>query len=75
MRKSPIKKYIAPIIVTVLFLLYLIFYFGVLATVIDGLFGILLLIIPFIMACVIIYVCVERIKEIRSGEEDDLSQY
>ena len=75
MKKHPIQKYVAPIIVTILFILYLVFYFGVLLTVVDGIFSILLLVIPFAMACVIIYVCVERIKEIRSGEEDDLGKY
>ena len=35
----------------------------------------LMAIIPLAFAMVNIYVLFERIKEIRSGEEDDLSQY
>lgn len=70
------KKIIAPIVVTILVVLYFIFYFTVLITIIPGiavklLFGI----IPLAFAGVLIYVCVQRIKEIRSGEEDDLSKY
>ena len=32
-------------------------------------------VIPIALASVIIYVLLERIEEIRSGEEDDLSKY
>ena len=32
-------------------------------------------IIPLLLAGVCIYVLIERIKEIRRGEEDDLSNY
>ena len=31
--------------------------------------------VPIALASVTIYVLLERIEEIRSGEEDDLSQY
>ena len=75
MKKPKWKKYIAPIMVTVILLIYLAFYFGVLITVFDGLWRIALLVIPVLSACVMIFVCIERIKEIRSGEEDDLSKY
>ena len=34
-----------------------------------------LLIFPIALAGVLIYVCIDRIKEIRSGEEDDLGKY
>ncbi|MDD6657861.1 MAG: hypothetical protein PUE95_11330 [Lachnospiraceae bacterium] len=70
------KKMIAPIVITILVIAYYVFYFGVLISVIDQmavklLFGI----IPVLLTGVMIYVCVQRIHEIRKGEEDDLSQY
>ena len=39
------------------------------------LYKVLYVVIPFIMAIVMIVVLIGRIKEIRSGEEDDLSKY
>ena len=70
------KKMIAPIVITVLFVAYYIFYFGLIITLIDMvLVNVLFGIIPFALALVMIYVCLQRIKEIRSGEEDDLSKY
>jgi len=71
------KKMIAPIVIAIIFILY----YGGFAAVclllpeipvfIKLLFGI----IPLALAGVMIYVVVTRIKEIRSGEEDDLSKY
>ena len=75
MKKEKRKGYVAPIVITVMFLLYLALYFGVLVTQPPGVWKYVLLIIPVAIAGVLIYVCVDRIKEIRSGEEDDLSQY
>ncbi|MBQ9993798.1 MAG: hypothetical protein IJP17_03725 [Clostridia bacterium] len=75
MKKTKRKGYAAPLIVTAILLLYLIFYFGVLITALPGFWKAALAIIPIAMAGIIIFVCVERIKEIRSGEEDDLSKY
>lgn len=69
------KKMIAPIVVTVLIILYYCVYFGVLASLIDGVWKILVGIIPLLLAIVMIGVCVQRIKEIKGGEEDDLSKY
>ena len=69
------KKFITPIIVTVIMIIYFVVYFGFLITLIDGIFKYLLGIIPLIFIGVTVFVCVERIKEIRSGEEDDLSKY
>ncbi len=72
-----IKKLIAPIIITVIIVLY---YTGFAAVclVAPGIplslrlfFGI----IPLALAGVMIYVLLTRIKEIRKGEEDDLSKY
>lgn len=70
------KKMIAPIVITILMVAYYIFYFGVLLSVIPLMAVKLLLgIIPILLTGVMIYVCVQRIHEIRKGEEDDLSQY
>ena len=72
MRKN---KMVAPIIVTVILVVYYIVYFAFLITLLEGVFKYALGIIPIIFSIVMIVVCVERIKEIRKGEEDDLSKY
>lgn len=72
------KKMIAPIIISILIVLYygfiaaLIFFLG---DEIPGIAKVLLVIIPLALSGVMIGVLVSRIKEIRSGEEDDLSNY
>ncbi len=71
------NKYIAPIIITICLVLYYIG-FGVVCFVVKEIpFAVKLLagIIPLALAGVCIYVLIERINEIRSGEEDDLSKY
>lgn len=73
--KIHFKKLIAPIIVAIVLILYFIVYFGFLITLLNGYWKYLLGIIPIVFAVIIVYVCVERINEIRSGEEDDLSKY
>ena len=75
MKKGNQKGYIAPIIVTVILLLYFILYFGVLIAILPGVWKYLLLIFPTTFAGILLYVCTQRIKEIRSGEEDDLGKY
>ena len=69
------KKMIASIVITILVVLYYITYFAFIISLVGGIFKILLGIIPIVISGVMIYVCVERIKEIEGGEEDDLSQY
>ena len=72
-----LKKMIAPILITVISLAYLIV-FGVIFITVPGLPLLLSVtggILWLFLAGVSIFVFVERIKEIRSGEEDDLSQY
>ena len=70
------KKMIAPVIIVSLLILY---YAGVcilfLCVPVPPALKLLLGIIPLLLAGVSIYVLAERIKEIRSGEEDDLSKY
>ena len=74
--KNHKKKMIAPIIITLVFLAYVIGYgvFLMMATEWNPLF--LLLAIPIAMlGAGMVCVLIARIREIRSGEEDDLSNY
>jgi hypothetical protein len=66
---------IAPIIVTVVMVLYYIAYFGFLISLLDGIWRYVLGVIPLVFSAIMIYVCIERINEIKKGEEDDISQY
>ena len=69
------KKMIAPIIITILFVLYFAIYFAVIINEVTGIMKVLLGVVPLALAAVMIYVCIERINEIKKGEEDDLSKY
>ena len=69
------KKMAAPIVVTVIMVLYYIVYFGFLISLIDGVWKYTLGIIPLALSVVMVAVCIERLKEIKKGEEDDLSKY
>ena len=69
------KKMIAPVVVTVIIVLYYIFYFGFLMTMLDGAWKYALGIIPLGFSVVMVKVCIERINEIKKGEEDDISKY
>ncbi|MBR2152176.1 MAG: hypothetical protein IJ944_02680 [Clostridia bacterium] len=69
------KKMIAPIVVTIVMILYYVVYFGVLIALLDGFWKILLGVFPVLFAAVTIKVCIERINEIKKGEEDDISKY
>lgn len=73
MKKS--KKMIAPILISVIIILYYVLYFGILMALLGGIWKYVLGIVPLLFAGVMIKVCVERIKEIKEGEEDDLSKY
>ena len=69
------KKMIAPILITVIMIIYYIVYFFFLMTMLDGILKFLFGVIPLLFTVVTIKACIERIHEIRKGEEDDLSQY
>ena len=56
-------------------ILYYVVYFGFLLSLLDGIWTYVFGIIPFLMAAVMVKVCIERIREIRKGEEDDLGKY
>ncbi|MCR4615265.1 MAG: hypothetical protein K5756_03870 [Clostridiales bacterium] len=70
------RKIVAPVIVTIIVIIYFIFYFklaisSVESTALKWLSGI----IPALLGSVMIGVCIQRIKEIKGGEEDDLGKY
>ena len=72
-----LNKMIAPVIITILFIIYFV---GIALSMsainaLPFLYKVLYVVIPFIMAIVMIVVLIGRIKEIRSGEEDYLSKY
>ena len=69
------KKMIAPIVITVLLILYYVVYFGFLISLLDGIWKWAFGIIPLVFSLLLVKVCIERIKEIRKGEEDDISKY
>ena len=69
------KKLIAPIVVTILMVLYYVVYFGFLISVLEGVWKYALGVIPLAFSAVMVKVCIERINEIKKGEEDDLSKY
>lgn len=69
-------KMIAPIVITAIIVLYYLGFFAVciwlpMPVVLKLLFGL----VPLLLAGVCIFVLIERIQEIRSGEEDDISKY
>ena len=66
---------IAPIVVSIIMIIYYIAYFGLLIWLVNGIFKMLLGVIPLVFSVLTIVVCVERIKEIKKGEEDDISKY
>ena len=67
---------IAPVIITGIMIIYYAVFFGLLMNVLENTWlKVLLGIIPILLGATMIVVCVERIKEIKGGEEDDLSQY
>ena len=73
--KSHKQKMIAPIVITAIMILYYIVYFGFLIVMLEGIVKYVLGIVPIALAAVTLWVCIERINEIRKGEEDDLSKY
>ena len=69
------KKIIAPIIITFILILYYITYFGFVISLLNGIWKYVFGIIPLVFSGIMIYVCIERINEIKKGEEDDISKY
>ena len=75
--KPHTKKMIAPIVISAIVVLYYIAFAVTCLVVKDmpSLVKLLCGILPLFVAGGSVYVLIERIKEIRSGEEDDLSKY
>ncbi len=72
------KRMIAPVVITVLLLLYFIAFGALWVAIDDGMPLIVVIMglsIPAICVIASVYVLIERIKEIRSGVEDDLDKY
>ena len=70
------KKMIAPIVITIVFMLYLIGYGIAIAVTTEWSPIMILIAVPLIALGIgMIVVLKSRIKEIRSGEEDDLDNY
>ena len=70
------KKMIAPIIITILFLLYLAVYGTLLIKAAMAEPQVILMGIPLVLLGIgMVYTLFTRIREIRSGEEDDFSNY
>ncbi|MBE6749938.1 MAG: hypothetical protein E7560_02090 [Ruminococcaceae bacterium] len=66
---------IAPIVVAVILILYYVVYFGFLIALLGGILRWVLGILPLVFCTVTVKVCIERINEIKKGEEDDISKY
>ena len=73
--KTDKRKFIAPIVVTILMVAYYVIYFGFLIALLPGIWKYALGILPLALSVVMVKVCIERIQEIKKGEENDLSQY
>ena len=70
------KKIIAPIVISVIVIIYFAVYFGFLTTLLENrALKLLLAVVPVLIAATMICICIQRIREIKGGEEDDLSQY
>jgi hypothetical protein len=71
-----VKKMIAPIIITALIVIYLSVFIFRWST-IHALFWIKIagILIPLFFLGVSIFVLIERLREIKGGEEDDISKY
>ena len=64
------------IVITVLIIAYYIFYFFALAYLLEGsVLRIIMGILPLLFSVIMIRVCLERIKEIKEDDTDDLSKY
>lgn len=75
--KNHKKKMVAPAIITILFVVY---YLGIAAAFfmipeIPVIMKIVFTVVPLGLAAVMVGVFISRIKEIKGGEEDDLSKY
>ena len=76
MDKEHRRKMIAPIIITVILLIYLAVYLVMMFTATAFSYWFILLALPLAAAGVgLVFTLRERIREIKKGEDDDLSNY
>ena len=66
---------VAPVLVTVLMILYYVAYFSFLVWLLPGVWKYIFGVAPVLFTVVTVKVCIERIHEIKEGEEDDISKY
>ena len=70
------KKMIAPVVITIIFLLYLFIYGAMLMqAVVEEPLAFILAIPLVLLGIGMVFMLFARIREIRSGEEDDLDNY
>lgn len=70
------KKYLAPIIFAVLIAASIILYYGFIAMHIDSLFvSIIIILVIIALVVTMIAVLIQRIREIKKEEKDDISKY
>ena len=75
MEKNRKKEIIAAVIVTLLTIAYFAVYFGVIISLVEGIWRYLLAIVPLAISATLIGVCIDRIREIEKGEKDAASKY
>ena len=68
-------KMVAPIVITVLLVVYYAIYFGFLISMLGGMWKYVLGVVPVLVTLLLIKVCLERIDEIKKGEEDAARKY
>ena len=73
--KSHKRKMVAPVVVALILILYYVVYFGFLIWLIPNFWKYVLGIFPLVFSAITVKVCIERINEIKKGEEDDISKY
>ena len=69
------KKMTAPIVVTFIMVIYYAAYFSFLVSVIEGVWRYVFAVVPLLLSIMTVKVCVDRINEIKRGEEDDIGKY
>lgn len=69
------NKMLAPVLATLVVVAYYAIYFAIVIRYVPGGFKYLFGILPPVLCIFMVKACVERIKEIKRGEEDDLGKY
>lgn len=69
------KNIMITILISALIMIYYAVYFAILVTILEGIWKLMFGILPLILSYIMLRVCVERINEIKKGEDDDFSKY